>query len=63
MMGSEVYLHVTAGEKAVVLRIPTTDLPVEHRGGIPYGTEVNFTFKPELLHLFDPASEKNLLVD
>ena len=63
MMGSEVYLHVTVGEKDVVLRVPTTDLPAEHRGGIPCGTEVNFTFKPELLHLFDPKSEKNLLVE
>ncbi|WP_251448103.1 ABC transporter ATP-binding protein [Vermiculatibacterium agrestimuris] len=61
MMGSELYLHVTAGGKDVVLRIPTTDLPVEHRGGIPHGTAVNFTFRPELIHLFDPESEKNLL--
>ena len=33
MMGSEVHLHVTAGEKDVVLRIPTTDL----RRGAPRG--------------------------
>ena len=63
MMGSEVYLHVTAGEKDVVLRIPTTELPPEHRSGIPYGAEVNFTFRPELVHLFDPQTEKNLLAD
>ncbi len=63
MMGSEVYLHVTAGEKDVVLRVPTTDLPAEHRGGIPYGVKVNFTFRPELIHLFDPETEMNLLAD
>ena len=63
MMGSELYLHVTAGEKDIVLRIPTTELPPEHRSGIPYGAEVNFTFRPELIHLFDPQTEKNLLVD
>ena len=38
MMGSEVYLHVNAVGRDVVLRIPTTDLPAEHRAGIPYGT-------------------------
>jgi multiple sugar transport system ATP-binding protein len=45
----------------VVLRIPTTDLPAEHRAGIPYGTEINFAFRPELIHLFDPETEKNLM--
>ena len=61
MMGSEVYLHVNAVGRDVVLRIPTVELPQEQRGGIPYGTEINFTFRPELIHLFDPESEKNLL--
>ncbi len=61
MMGSEVYLHVNAGGKDVVLRIPTTDLPAEQRAGIPYGAEVKFTFRPEMIHLFDPQSEQNLL--
>ena len=41
----------------VVLRIPTTDLPAEHRAGIPYGTEINFAFRPDLIHLFDPETE------
>ena len=61
MMGSEVYLHVTAVGKDVVLRIPTVELPAEHRAGIPYGTEIHFTFRPELVHLFDPQTEKNLM--
>ena len=61
MMGSEVYLHVNAVGKDVVLRVPTTDLPEEHRAGIPYGTEINFTFRPELIHLFNPETERNLL--
>ena len=61
MMGSEVYLHVSAVGRDVVMRVPTTDLPAEHRAGIPYGTEINFTFRPELIHLFDPETEKNLL--
>ena len=52
---------MTAAGKDVVLRIPTTELPEEHRAGIPYGTDINFTFRPELIHLFDPQTEKNLL--
>ena len=61
MMGSEVYLHVNAVGRDVVLRVPTVDLPEEHRAGIPYGTEINFTFRPELIHLFNPETELNLL--
>ncbi len=61
MMGSEVHLHVVAGEKDVVLRISSTDLPPEHRAGIPFGREVFFTFPEDLVHLFDPATERNLL--
>ena len=61
MMGSEVYLHVNAVGKDVVLRVPTTELPPEHRAGIPYGTKIDFTFRPELIHLFDPETEKNLM--
>ena len=44
-----------------MLRIPSTDLPAQHRAGIPFGTEVNFTFPEALVHLFDPSTEKNLL--
>ena len=61
MMGSEVYLHVNAVGRDVVLRVPTVDLPEEHRAGIPYGTEINFTFRPELIHLFNPENDLNLL--
>ena len=61
MMGSEVYLHVNASGKDVVLRVPTTDLPEEYRGGINYGTAVNFTFPSDLIHLFNPETEENLL--
>ncbi len=62
MMGSEIYLHVDADGKDVVLRIPSTELPAEWRAGIPYGTQIAFTFPPELLHLFDPETEKNILL-
>ena len=64
LMGSEVYLHavVGSGEAAqdVVMRIPTTDLPAQYRGNVPYGTRMHFTFSSQLVHLFDPATEKSL---
>ncbi len=61
MMGSEYYLHVNSYEKDIVLRVPTSDLPVEMRSGINYGTKMNFTFRPDSVHLFDKETEKNLI--
>ncbi len=62
MMGSEIYLHVNAGGKDIVLRIPTTELPPETRAGIPYGTKVTFTSPADLIHIFDPETGDNLLL-
>ena len=63
LMGSEFYLHAAVGaeKQNVVMRIQTTDLPVEYRSGVPYGTKMNFTFRSDLIHMFDPATEKSLL--
>ena len=61
MMGSEYYLHVNSNGKDVVLRVPTADLPAELRKGITYGTKMNFTFRPDSVHLFDKETEKNLV--
>ena len=62
MMGSEIHLHVTTQDsKDVVLRIPTTELSEELRGGLGYGTPIYFTFREDLVHLFDPKSEESLL--
>ena len=63
LMGSEFYLHATVGadKQNVVMRIQTTDLPAEYHGGVPYGTKMNFTFRPQLIHMFDPETEKSLL--
>lgn len=63
MMGSEVYLHVSAAGKDVTIRVPVTDLPEQYRSGIPFGADVNFTFSPELVHLFDPETEESLLAE
>jgi len=63
LMGSEVYLHAQVGadKQNVVMRIPTTELPEQFNGNVPYGTKLQFTFRPQLIHMFDPATEKSLL--
>ena len=64
MMGSEVYLHavVDSGEERqnAVLRIPTMDLPAQYQGNVPYGAQIRFAFPSQLIHLFDPVTEKSL---
>ena len=61
MMGSEIHLHVNAGGRDVVLRVPTTELANEHKSGFAYGSQVHFTFRSDLIHLFDPETEEHLL--
>ncbi|MDY3711314.1 MAG: sn-glycerol-3-phosphate ABC transporter ATP-binding protein UgpC [Agathobaculum sp.] len=61
MMGSEIHLHVSAGGRDVVLRVPTTELASAHRDGFAYGDQIHFTFRSDLIHLFDPETEKNLI--
>ena len=61
MMGSSMHLHVTAGEKDVVLVLQTIDLPPEKRAGFEYGEEIGFAFDRELAHLFSAETENNLI--
>jgi len=62
MMGSEIYLHANAAGKDIILRVPTTELPPEERSGVPYGKQVTFTFPMDLIHIFDPETELNMLI-
>ena len=61
MMGSEYHLHVTTDDKDVVLRVPTTELPKEFANGIPYGSDIYYSFRPDLMHLFNKETENNLI--
>lgn len=61
MMGSEIHLHVSCYEKDIVVRIPATELKANERGGLTYGTEINIAFPEDLVHLFDPETEANLI--
>ena len=45
----------------VVVRIPTTELDASQRGGLQYGTKIAISFPADLVHLFDPETEENLL--
>ena len=61
MMGSEIHLHVSCHGQDVVVRIPTTELEDHQRGGLSYGTKIQIGFPADLVHLFDPETEENLL--
>lgn len=54
MMGSEQHLHINIGGQEVVAIVPTADI----RSGID---KVEIDFLPENIHLFDQATEKNLI--
>ena len=58
LMGSELHLHVNTNGKDVVIVVPTTDIDVDAVHG--KHKEVHYTFRPELIHVFDKATEKNL---
>ncbi len=60
MMGSEIHLHVDCFGKDIVVRVATTELDGEHRGGFAYGSELNLAFPADLLHIFDPETTNNL---
>ena len=61
MMGSSVHLHVTANGKDIVVIIPTIELTGELQNGFAYGAHVNFTFGGNVIHMFDKATDKNLI--
>ncbi len=58
LMGSELHLHVNSNGKDVVIVVPTTDIDVDalHGGH----TTIHYSFKSELIHLFDKETEESL---
>ena len=58
MMGSEMHLHMSIGEKDVVAVIPTANLDLNLTRS---GSSVRFTFDPALMHLFSAETEENLI--
>ena len=56
MMGSSVHLHITAGDKDVIVIVPTLGAATN----FPMGSEVNMTFGGNVAHVFGKESGKNL---
>ncbi|MCL2694999.1 MAG: ATP-binding cassette domain-containing protein, partial [Clostridiales bacterium] len=48
-------------EQRAILRLSTNALPPEYRSGIAHGTKIPFKFGENVVQLFDPETEKNLL--
>ena len=62
MMGSEIHIHaLTENGEQLVVRVPTLGLSREERAGLVNGATIYVTFTGEVMHLFDPETEKNLL--
>ena len=58
LMGSELHLHVNSNGKDVVIVVPTTDVDLDtvHGGH----KSVKYTFRNDLIHIFDKETEKSL---
>ena len=57
MLGSEIHLHATTNDNEVVMVVPTVELSVQPKTG----DVIRFTTQPDLIQLFDKASENNLI--
>jgi len=57
MMGSSVHLHLNTLGRDVIVIVPTLDLKDNSLG---IGSKIEFTFAPNAVHIFDPATGKNL---
>jgi len=57
MLGSEVDLHANCEGDDVVMVLQTIDLETD----VSLGSKINFTFKPELIQLFDKETGNNLI--
>ena len=56
MMGSSVHLHLSAGDRDMIVIVPTVDMQ-----GLPHmGDTVRFSFKGNVAHVFSKEDDKNL---
>ncbi|MBQ3384458.1 MAG: ABC transporter ATP-binding protein [Erysipelotrichaceae bacterium] len=58
MMGSEVHLHINLNGDDIVAVIPTANLDLD---SVSLGKQFTFNFNPNLIHVFDAETEKNLI--
>ena len=57
MMGSSIHLHLNADGKDSIVIVPTLELGDNYP---KVGSVVPFTFSPNVVHMFDKQSGKNL---
>ena len=63
MMGSELHLHVVAGDgEKLIVRIPTVSLSDEVRRSLVQGQTINVTFEGKVMHFFNEETHTNLLI-
>ena len=57
MMGSSIHIHLNAGGNDSIIIVPTLDLGDRD---LSIGSKVRFTFAPNVVHMFDRETGKNL---
>ena len=58
MMGSEVHLHINLNGDDIVAVLPTANLDLDT---VSFGKDFTFDFNPNLIHIFDAQTAKNLI--
>ena len=62
MMGSELHIHAKTEDGAqLVVRVPTLGLRRQERAELVNGAKIYVSFPGEVMHLFDPETERNLI--
>ena len=62
MMGSELHIHAETEDGAqLVVRVPTLGLRKQERAKLVNGAKIHVSFPGEVMHLFDPETERNLI--
>ena len=62
MMGSELHIHAETEDGAqLVVRVPTLGLRRQERAELVNGAKIHVSFPGEVIHLFDPETERNLI--
>ena len=62
MMGSELHIYAETEDGAqLVVRVPTLGLRRQERAELVNGAKIHVSFPGEVMHLFDPETERNLI--
>ena len=62
MMGSELHIHAETEDGAqLVVRVPTLGLRRQERAELVNGAKIHVSFPGEVMHLFDPETQRNLI--